>query len=119
LRITFIAPGTVIVISSTVTPPSAIAPASAIAFSTDSARNTGTRPISRNATNTAALSITCSSGAKAPFFVALYSTAKQAAEKVPSETKKHTSGAKAPLQQNTSGTAEAVPLSKTGFFRSP
>ena len=47
---------------------SAIAPASAIAFSTDSARNTGTSPISRNATNTAALSITCTPGAKAPIF---------------------------------------------------
>jgi len=40
-----------------VTPPSAIAAASAIAFSTDSARNTGTSPISRNAFSTAIFSI--------------------------------------------------------------
>jgi hypothetical protein len=32
--------------------------------------------------------------------------------------KKRTSGAKAHCKQNTCGTAEAVPLSKTGFFRS-
>jgi hypothetical protein len=32
--------------------------------------------------------------------------------------KKHTSGAKAHCKQNTCSTAEAVPLSKTGFFRS-
>src|SRR5260370_30414854 len=55
--ITWIAPGTVIVISSTVTPPAAIASANARALSTDSARNTGTSPISFNAFNTAIFSI--------------------------------------------------------------
>src|ERR1700744_1571882 len=45
------------VISSTVTPPSAMAAANAIALSTDSARRTGTSPISRNAFNTATFSI--------------------------------------------------------------
>jgi len=43
-----------------------------------------------------------------------YKAAKQAAEKVPSETKR-TQGLKPHLQQNIFGTAEAVPLSKTGF----
>ena len=55
--ITSIAPGTVIVISSTVTPPSAIAVASASAFSTDAARSTGTNPIFFNSANTSAFFI--------------------------------------------------------------
>ncbi len=51
------APGTVMVTSRTLTPPAATAVARAIALSTDSARRTGTSPISCNEFNTAALSI--------------------------------------------------------------
>src|ERR1019366_5251258 len=51
------APGTVIVTSSTVTPPAAIAAASFSACSSLSARRTGTRPISRNDFRTSAFCI--------------------------------------------------------------
>src|SRR5665213_1544522 len=56
-RITSMAPGTVIVTSSTVTPPSAMALASANALSTDEARRTGTRPIFRSSASTSSLRI--------------------------------------------------------------
>jgi hypothetical protein len=42
----------------------------------------------------------------------------QASEKVPSETESVPQGLKPHCKQNTCGTAEAVPLSETGFFRS-
>jgi hypothetical protein len=45
------------------------------------------------------------------------SAAKQAAEKVPSETESVPQGLKPHCKQNTCGTAKAVLLSETGFFR--
>jgi hypothetical protein len=57
-------------------------------------------------------------GRAAPFGAALYGTRERAAEKVLSETEGVPQGLKPHCKQNTCGTAEAVPLSKTGFFRS-
>jgi hypothetical protein len=45
----------------------------------------------------------------------LFGTAEEAAEEVPFETKSVPQGLKPPCRQNACGTAEAVPLSKTGF----
>jgi hypothetical protein len=52
------------------------------------------------------------------FDPAIYGTPEQSAEKRASRNRKHTSAAEAACKQSTFGTAEAVPLSKTGFFRS-
>jgi len=56
-RMTCRAPGTVMVTSRTLTPPAATAVARAMALSTDSARRTGTSPVSCKEFNTAALSM--------------------------------------------------------------
>jgi hypothetical protein len=45
----------------------------------------------------------------------MLSVGKQAAEKLPSETESVPQGLKPHCKQNTCGTAEAVPLSKTDF----